>query len=138
VGEGLMPGSDVGTSKSKSKQEELLSQIIHRLNEIFITDGLSENDLLDYARTITHKVGENAAVMQQIRGNSADQAMLGDFAGALDNAVMESSEAHQNQMNKVLSNKNIAASFGRLVFDLLVSQIKPPPESAAPTRSNWA
>jgi hypothetical protein len=29
-----------------------------------------------------------------------------------------------NQMNQVLSNKNVAAGFGRVVFDLLVAQMK--------------
>ena len=47
VGEGLKPGSEVGTAKSRSRQEEFLSQIIARLNETFITDGLTENDLLE-------------------------------------------------------------------------------------------
>jgi type I restriction enzyme R subunit len=46
---------------------------------------------------------------------TARQAMLGDFANALDSAVMESGEAHQNQMNQVLGNKNVAANFGRIV-----------------------
>jgi hypothetical protein len=40
-----------------------------------VSDGLTENDLLDYARTITNKVSENEAVMHQIRGmGSAWQA----------------------------------------------------------------
>lgn len=135
IAEGLKPGSDVGTSTSANRKEAFLSQIIQRLNETFITDGLSENDLLDYARTITNKVSENAAVMQQINNNSAEQAMLGDFASALDNAVMESGEAHQNQMNQILADRNVAASFGRIVFDLLVAQTQartsaPPPGEA--------
>lgn len=121
---GLEPGNSVGTRKARDKKEEFLSQIIERLNETFITDGLSENDLLDYARTITNKVSENAHVMHQVRNNSPDQAMLGDFASALDDAVMESSAAHQNQMNQILGSKEVAANFGRIVFDLLVAQMK--------------
>jgi type I restriction enzyme, R subunit len=122
--QGLQPGSAMGSGKAKSKQEEYLSQIIQRLNEIFITDGLTENDLLNYAYTVRDKISENATVMKQIENNSAEQAMLGDFASALDDAVMESSEAHQNQMNQVLGNKEVAAGFGRVVFDLLVAQMK--------------
>jgi type I restriction-modification system DNA methylase subunit len=30
----------------------------------------------------------------------------------------------ENQMNQVLSSKNVAADFGRIVFDLLVAQMK--------------
>lgn len=122
--QGLQPASDVGTRKARDKKEDFLSQIIARLNDVFVSDGLTENDLLDYARTITNKVSENEAVMHQIRNNSAEQALLGDFASAVDNAVMESADAHQNQMNQVLSNKNVAADFGRIVFDLLVAQMK--------------
>ena len=121
---GLAPASAVGTRKSRDKKEEFLSQIIARLNEVFVTEGLTENDLLDYALTIKNKVSENEAVMHQIRNNSAEQAMLGDFATALDDAVMESAEAHHNQMNQVLMNKEVAAGFGRIVFDLLVAQMK--------------
>jgi type I restriction enzyme R subunit len=119
---GLAPGAAMGTGKAKSKQEEWLSQIISRLNEVFVTDGLTDADLINYAFTIRDKISENAAVMHQIANNSREQAMLGDFSGALDDAVMESSEAHQNQMMQVLNNKDVAAKFGRVVFDLLMAR----------------
>ncbi len=118
-GEGLVPGSAVGTGKAKSKDEELLSLIIIRLNELFITDELTDGDLINYAVTISDKLLENEAVMKQIDNNSPEQAMLGDFANALDDAVMESSDAHQNQMMQVLNDKTIQAGFGRIVFDML-------------------
>jgi type I restriction enzyme R subunit len=62
--------------------------------------------------------------VHQVMNNAPEQAVLGDFQGAFDDAVMESSEAHQNMMNQVLSNKSVAAGLGRLVFDLLVAQTK--------------
>ncbi len=121
---GLQPGSAMGTGKARSNEEEFLSQIITRLNEVFITDNLTKDDMLNYARSVRDKIGENIAIMRQIENNSAEQAMLGDFAGALDDAVMESNEAHQNQMNQVLGNKETAAGFGRIVFDMLIAQMK--------------
>jgi type I restriction enzyme R subunit len=45
--------------------------------------------------------------------------MLGDFPKALDDAVMDSSEAHQNQMMQILSNSEVAKGFARVVFDLI-------------------
>jgi type I restriction enzyme R subunit len=45
--------------------------------------------------------------------------MLGDFPKALDDAVMDSSEAHQKQMMQYLSNPDVAKGFARVVFDLL-------------------
>lgn len=120
--EGLSPGTYIGTGKARSKEEEWLSQIIQRLNELFITDGLTDQDMLNYAYTIRDKIGENKRVMHQIENNSAEQALLGDFAEATDDAVMESSEAHENQKTQYLNNAEIATKFQRLVFDLLLAK----------------
>ena len=38
----LTPGDGLGSAKAKDKQEEFLSQIISRLNELFITDKLTD------------------------------------------------------------------------------------------------
>jgi type I restriction enzyme R subunit len=121
---GLGPASAYGTRKARDVKEEWLSQIITRLNELFVTDGLSDKDLVNYAYTLRDKLSENQAVMKQIENNSPEQAMLGDFATALDDAVMESSEVHQNLMNQVLTNKETAAGLGRLVFDMLLGMKK--------------
>ena len=115
----LTPGEGLGTAKSKDKKEEFLSQIIQRLNELFITDQLTEKDLVNYAYTIRDKVSENEMVMKQIANNTAEQAMLGDFTKAVDDAVMDSSEAHQNQMMQLLSDPAKAAGFAKVVFELL-------------------
>jgi len=119
---GLYATGDVGTGKARSKEEQWLSQIIIRLNELFVTDGLTEQDLINYAYTIRDKVSENDRVMHQIANNSAEQALLGDFAGALDDAVMESSDAHQSQMMQYLNSKELQAGFQRVVFDMLLAK----------------
>ncbi|MDH5327950.1 MAG: DEAD/DEAH box helicase family protein [Gammaproteobacteria bacterium] len=118
-GEYLKPGEGLGTAKPRDRKEEFLSQIIQRLNELFITDQLTDKDLVNYAYTIRDKVRENELVMNQIANNTAEQAMLGDFHKAVDEAVMDSSEAHQNQMMQLLSDPEKAKGFARIVFDLL-------------------
>ncbi len=118
----LKPGDGLGAAKPRDRKEEFLSQIISRLNELFITDELTDKDLVNYAYTIRDKVSENALVMKQIANNSPKQALLGDFGKAVDDAVLESSDAHQNQMIQLLSDPQKAASFARVVFDLLVSR----------------
>jgi type I restriction enzyme R subunit len=115
----LEPGEGLGTATPKDKKEEFLSQLINRLNELFITDQLTEKDMVNYAYTIRDKMSENSLVMQQINNNSPEQAMLGDFVKAFDDAVLGSSEAHQNQMMQLLSDATKAAGFSKLVFDLL-------------------
>lgn len=88
----LEPGDELCTAKPKDKKEELLSQIIIRLNELFITDELTDKDLVNYAYTIRDKISENHLVMKQIANNTPEQAMLGDFPKALIEAIMDSSD----------------------------------------------
>lgn len=115
----LEPGDAVGTAKAKDKQVEFLSQIVYRLNELFITDQLTEADMVNYATTISDKVRENELVMRQLLSNSPEQAMLGDFPKAVDDAVMDSGAAHQNQMMQLLSDPSKAKMFSKVIFDIL-------------------
>jgi type I restriction enzyme R subunit len=117
----LEPGEGLGSAKPHDEKEEFLSQIISRLNEIFVADQLSDKDMVNYAYTIRDKVSENDIVMKQIENNSPEQALLGDFSKAIDDAILDSNSAHQNQMIQLLSDPKKAASFARVVFDLLVS-----------------
>jgi len=57
--------------------------------------------------------------MNQITSNSPEQAMLGDFSKAVDDAIMGSSEAHQNQMMQLLSDPEKVKGFAKVVFELL-------------------
>lgn len=121
-GHELEPGDSMGTAKPKDPKEEFLSQIITRLNELFVTDELTDADMVNYANAVKDKVMENSLVMRQISENSAEQAMLGDFPRAMDDAIMSSSAAHQNQMMQLLSNPNKAAGFAKLVFEMIAGQ----------------
>lgn len=121
----LTAGESMGTAKAKDKKEEFLTQIISRLNELFITDDLTDKDLVNYAYTVSDKLSENAVVMNQLANNLPDQAMLGDFLTALGDAVMDSGDAHQNQMMQVLSDPVRYDGFAKVVFDLLMKKNQP-------------
>lgn len=86
----LQPGDGFGSAKAKDRKEEFLSRIISRLNELFFTDNLTNQDLVNYAYTIKDKIRENQLVMTQIANNTPEQAMLGDFPKAVDDAVLDS------------------------------------------------
>ncbi|MEB0140647.1 MULTISPECIES: hypothetical protein [unclassified Undibacterium] len=117
----LEPGDALGTAKAKDKKVEFLSQIVSRLNELFITDQLTEKDLVNYAYTISDKVRENELVMRQLLSNSREQAMLGDFSKAGYDAIMDSGAAHQNQMMQLLSDPVKGSKFLNVVFDILTA-----------------
>ena len=59
--------------------------------------------------------------MHKIANNFPAQALLGSLPGAIDDAVMGSREAHQNQMMQYLNNKELQAGFQRVVFDMLLA-----------------
>lgn len=113
------PTNDVGSAKPKDKKEEFLSHIIERLNDIFMTDRLTDKDMINYAFTVRDKLTENETVMSQMANNTREQAMLGDFPRAIDDAILSSSAAHQEQMMQLLSDPNKTKQFARVVFDML-------------------
>jgi type I restriction enzyme R subunit len=53
--------------------------------------------------------------MNEINSNTAEQAMLGGFSKAVDDAVLDSGEAHNNKMMQLLSDPERAKVF----FELL-------------------
>ena len=92
------------------------------IRDRFVTDGLTDKDLINYAYTIRDKVSENEKVMDQIANNSPEQALLGDFGEALDEAVMDSSEVHQNQMTQYLNSPALQEKFRQVIFDMLLAK----------------
>jgi type I restriction enzyme R subunit len=117
--EGLEPGSGLGSGTAKDKAEDFLSQIILRLNDLFSGDGLTDHDVVNYAQTISDKVRENDRVMTQIANNSPEQAMLGDFQKAVEDAILDSSKAHQKQMMKLLTMPDKGSIFKTIIYEMV-------------------
>ena len=106
-----------GSGKAKDKEEDLLSQILARLNEMFDTENLTDSDMLNYSQTIWDKIKENDIVMQQIANNPADKIMLGDYPDATLDAIFDSQEAYQEITKQLLSDSNRLAQFTRFLLD---------------------
>lgn len=120
----LEPLTELGSGRAKDKKTELLSEIIERMNTLFAGEGLTDSDMVNYAHTIADKVRENSSVMEQLRNNPPEQAMMGDFPQAVEDAVMDSMEAHQKFAEKLLSNKNIQGEFSRLLLDIVMRELR--------------
>lgn len=91
------------------------------MEELSDSDGVpvTKTEVANYAYTIRDKVKESETVMNQIANNTEEQAMLGNFPKAVDEAVMNSGEVHQNLMLQLLSDPQKAKGFASVVFDLL-------------------
>jgi len=92
------------------------------MNGLFAGD-FSDSDMVNYARTITDKTMENQAVVEQIKVNTPEQAMLGDFPAIITDAIIGSMDSHSAMAEQVLSNKQIQQGFARLVLDLVYKRI---------------
>ena len=116
----LAPTKEGSGATPKDVQTELLNEIISRMNDLFVEDGLTEGDMINYANTIAGKVAENETVMDQLRNNTKEQAMLGAFPESINDAVIQSMGVHENMAMKVLSNEAVAKGFAELMFDVLM------------------
>lgn len=110
-----------GGGRARDKEEDLLSQIVARLNEMFDTENLTDSDMLNYSQTIWDKIKENDIVMQQIANNPADKIMLGDYPDATLDAIFDSQEAYQEITKQLLSDSNRLAQFTRFLLDIKLS-----------------
>lgn len=115
----LQPGNDVGSAKPKDKKEDFLSHVLERLNELFITDNLTDKDLISGLHTVCGKISENQTVMTQLANNTSEQVMLGDFPKAVDEAIMDCNAAQQEIMLQYLSSPAIAKGYARVILDML-------------------
>jgi type I restriction enzyme R subunit len=95
-----------------------MSQVLSQLNELFITENLTDKDMLNYAFVVYDKLAENKLVMTQLDNNTREQAMLGDFTKAIDDAVIDSNEAHKEMMMQYLSSPDVARGFAHLMYDI--------------------
>lgn len=118
----LEPANDMGTAKAKDKKEDFLSVILGRVNELFITDKLTDQDMINYVHTVADKMSENTRMMKQIQNNTREQAMLGEFDSALDDAVLDSNAAHMEQMTQLMSDPAKMRQFAHIIYDVLVNR----------------
>lgn len=118
----LEPGNDMGTAKAKDKKEDFLSVILGRVNDLFITDKLTDQDMINYVHTVADKMSENTRLMKQIQNNTREQAMLGEFDSALDDAVLDSNAAHMEQMTQLMSDPAKMRQFAHIIYDVLVNR----------------
>ncbi len=119
----LYVAKEAAGATPRDPQTEMLSSIVSRMNDLFIDEKLTENDMLNYANTIAGKVSENEVVMAQLRNNTKEQAMLGKFPESINEAVIDSMGIHEGMAMKVLSNEVVAKGFAELMFDMLIKGI---------------
>jgi len=113
----LEAGGGAGTAKPKDKEEERLSKVINRLNEVFAGEDFTDKDMINFQNTIWDKVTENEIVVKQFSNNSTDQIMLGGYPDAAMDALFESQEAYEGMTMHLLSHPDQFKTFIRLMLE---------------------
>ena len=113
----LDTGGGAGTAKAKDQEEAYLSQIIERLNEVFIGEDFTDKDKVNFMDSIWDKVTENEIVVKQFVNNSKDQIMLGGYPDAAQEAMFDAKEAFEGMTMHLLSHPKQFKTFIRLMLD---------------------
>ena len=99
---------------------KLFSSLKTSSNKIQVSPAcLYETLRMKDARTIKNKVQENHRVITQIANNTREQALLGDFPKAVEEAILNSNEAQQKQMMKLLSMEDKFGQFMNTIYDMM-------------------
>jgi len=112
----------VGSGKPKEGEFDLLSHIVEKMNELFGTET-TDGDKLDFVQGLASKLTENQSVMDQIRHNSDEAVMHGDFPKAMDDAVIARMDTQQGMAMDYLSKPEIAHELQGLMLAWLRQQI---------------
>jgi len=118
-----LKAANPGGAVAKDPEQELLSQIVGYMNSLFAGD-LTDADMLNYARTIKDKVMENDRVVEQVINNTKEQAMMGGFADAINDAVIDSLDANKTLATQVLGEEKIRAGFSNLIYELVMKGLQ--------------
>lgn len=93
---GLIPVSDVGSSKPHDPEKQSLSENIDRLSDLYGAE-VSDDDKLHFANGIADRIERDEAVMAQVRSHSTDQMMHGLIPNKVTGAVLDTLSDHEKQ-----------------------------------------
>ncbi|MFT5605685.1 MAG: hypothetical protein ACI9G5_002656 [Paracoccaceae bacterium] len=75
--------------------------------------------MVSFVDTLASKVAEDGSVMDQIRNNTKEQAMLGDYPSAVETAVIASMEADSDLSMQFLTDKRVSRRVAELLLEVL-------------------
>jgi len=120
----LKPVTELGSGQARVPQKEKLADLIERLNELFGADT-TDSDKLQWFETLKRKVTENQGVMEQIQANPREQIMHGDYPQAVENAVLDSLNAHSKLADRFLDDSQLQQQVMQLLLDRILQEQQP-------------
>ncbi|MCH9739805.1 MAG: DEAD/DEAH box helicase family protein [Epsilonproteobacteria bacterium] len=124
VEDAVLQTGNPGGAVAREPEKELLSYVVEEMNTLFKGD-FSADDMLNYARTLKDKMAENQKVVEQVKNNTQEQAMMGGFVESMNDAIVESMETHQNLATEVLSEEKVLNGLAKVLYKMLKEGMNP-------------
>ena len=119
----LPPTTGIGTGSPKDQNKVLLSEIIARFNSLFSGDQLTENDTVSYFTNITNKLEDNPIIINQLKNNTKQHVMLGDFPKELINAMFASGKTNNDITLTCLKDPKKMKELQELIYAAMMIKI---------------
>ena len=117
----LEAGNPTGAT-AREPEKELLSYVVDEMNKIFSGD-FTINDILNYAHTLKDKMAENQKVLEQVKNNTQEQAMMGGFTDSMIDAVIENMENHQEMATQALTQDRVMSGLAKILYKMLKNDV---------------
>lgn len=114
----LRPTSGNPGKTVQDRQRAFLSELIHKLNELF-GENITDDDKLAFAMQVSEKLRKNETVMDQVQNNSRDQALKADLPQAANDAIVEALSSHNEMATRLLSDQQTRDVFVTLLYEIL-------------------
>ncbi len=89
-----------------------------------VQDSLNDIIPLNYQYMIANILSADVHLAEQIRNNTKDRVLHGRFPEALQNAIIESQNTHNETAMKLLVGEDLAQQFSNTVLGMLIRRIK--------------
>ncbi|WP_376694275.1 type I restriction endonuclease subunit R [Wenzhouxiangella sp. EGI_FJ10409] len=125
-GDPLQPADGLGSGNPHEPEKDPMSVIIQRLNEIYGAGDWTEADVVNHFKALTDKVMEKDQVVSQIKHNSDDQVMHGDFPAAVQAAAMEAFTAQEDLSRRILGDDRVMSDVTLLILEAIRRNLQNP------------
>lgn len=107
-----------------SDEEDHLSVIIRRMNEVFSGD-LSQADFRGYASTLIEKMMTDSTLKEQAEANDTVDAFAnGAYEGTLTSIIVEILESHKNMADQALKHDKVFKGLANLLVDEVYRKLR--------------
>jgi len=113
-----LKAGEPGGAVAREPEKEWLSEVVNEMNQLFQGD-FTKDDMLNFARTIKDKMAEDETVMEQVKNNSQEQAMIGGFLPSMNDAVIEIMQSNEEMATEVLTQERVAEGIAKVVYKML-------------------